>query len=94
MPPPWLRRNGFCNEPVTGRSGPVWYNAIAMRVAMVDGQLVGAGPQVPKTAICPACGGEVRKRKRRGARGKITWFWRHQPGSGEGCPERFNPNGD
>jgi len=65
-----------------------------MRKAMVDGQLVLASPEAPAVATCPACGGEVEKRKRRRSDGGVTWFWRHRPGEGDGCPKRYDPNGD
>ena len=65
-----------------------------MRKAMVDGDLMAASPEAPERATCPACGGEVAKRKRRRSDGKVTWFWRHQPGEGYGCPKRYDPNGD
>jgi hypothetical protein len=65
-----------------------------MRKAMVDGQLVLASPEAPAMATCPACDGEVEKRKRRRSDGEVTWFWRHRPGEGDGCPKRYNPNGD
>lgn len=36
-----------------------------MLEAKVEGQLVKAGPDSPETALCPACGGVVEKRRRR-----------------------------
>ncbi|MCP4543325.1 MAG: hypothetical protein GY832_39935 [Chloroflexi bacterium] len=36
-----------------------------MQDAMVDDQLVQAGPDSPEQAQCPACGAAVVKRKRR-----------------------------
>ena len=65
-----------------------------MRKAIVDGRLMAASPEAPAVATCPACGGQVEKRKRRKRNGEATWFWRHQPGEGEGCPKRYHPNGD
>ncbi len=65
-----------------------------MRRAMVDGQLVRASPEAPAEATCPACGGAVEKRRRRRSDGGVTWFWRHRRGEGEGCPKRYDPNGD
>ena len=43
-----------------------------MRKAIVEGQLVPASPDAPEKAICPACGGAVRKRTRRAMDGKAT----------------------
>jgi len=40
-------------------------------------------------AVCPACGGEVRKRKRRVGK-DVTWFYRHVAGSDD-CPRRYRP---
>ena len=65
-----------------------------MRRAMIDGEVVTAGPEAPSVATCPACGGEVEKRKRRRSDGEVTWFWRHRPGQGDGCPRRYDPHGD
>jgi hypothetical protein len=36
-----------------------------MREAIVKGQPMLAGPDSPEEAVCPGCGGAVRKRKRR-----------------------------
>jgi hypothetical protein len=62
-----------------------------MRKAMVDGQLVPASPEAPTVATCPACGGEVKKRKRRRTGREVTWFWRHRAGVGDECPLRYHP---
>ena len=62
-----------------------------MREAMVNGRLVVAGPVSPEKALCPACGGAVKKRKRRRMDGQATYFYRHQREVGEECPRRFNP---
>jgi hypothetical protein len=64
-----------------------------MREAKVEGRLVQAGPDSPGTALCPACGGVVRKRKRRRMDGGTTYFYRHDSGEGEGCPLRSAPPG-
>ena len=49
-----------------------------MREAIAEGQLVPAGPDAPEEAVCPACGGAVRKRKRRTMDGQVTYFYRHE----------------
>ena len=41
-------------------------------------------------AACPACGGEVRKRKRKNGRA-YTYFYRHRIAAGEDCPLRYHP---
>ena len=64
-----------------------------MRKAMVDGRMMAASPESPAAATCPTCGGQVEKRKRRKGDGEVTWFWRHQPREGDGCPKRYDPNG-
>jgi len=65
-----------------------------MREAKVDDQLVQAGLDSPEAATCPACGGIVRKRKRRRMDGSVTYFYRHNSGEGESCPLRYNPTGE
>jgi hypothetical protein len=62
-----------------------------MLEAKVDGVLVKAGPKSPDVAECPACKGEVRKRKRKVGRGRYSYFYRHHNGVGEGCPLRYRP---
>ncbi len=61
-----------------------------MRTATVNNQPTPATPGAPPVATCPACGGKVHKRKRRSG-DRVTWFWRHAPGVGEGCPRRYDP---
>ena len=56
-----------------------------MREAMVNGRLVLAGPDSPEEALCQACGGAVKKRKRRRMDGHATYFYRHERGVGDGC---------
>jgi hypothetical protein len=62
-----------------------------MREAMVNGRLVLARPDSPEVATCPACGGVVKKRKRRRGDGQVTYFYRHVMGVGDGCPLRYRP---
>jgi hypothetical protein len=63
-----------------------------MLEAKVDGHLIKANPDSPEVAQCPACGGEVRKRKRKVGRNKHTYFYRHRHGSGDAwCPLRYQP---
>jgi hypothetical protein len=59
--------------------------------AEIDGRLVKAGPDSPDVATCPACGGEVHRRRRRGRNGKVTYFYRHKTGIGDGCSLRYRP---
>ena len=61
-----------------------------MQEAEVKGSLVKAGPNSPAAAVCPACGGIVEKRKRRRMDGQVTYFYRHKPGEGKGCPRRYH----
>ena len=62
-----------------------------MREAMVNGRLVVAGPSSPEKALCPSCGGAVKKRKRQ-RMDRQTYFYRHQSGVGVGrCPRRSYP---
>ena len=63
-----------------------------MLEAKVDDQLILAGPESPEAALCPACGGEVRKRKRKVGRDGHTYFYRHRYRSGasnDDCPLRY-----
>ena len=60
-----------------------------MREAIVEGRLIVAGPDAPEVARCPACGSELRKRKRRTMDGTTSWFYRHPNGAGKGCPKRY-----
>jgi hypothetical protein len=62
-----------------------------MRDAMVNGQLVVAGPLSPQDALCPDCCGAVSKRKRRRMDGQVSYFCRHKRGVGEECPRRAYP---
>jgi hypothetical protein len=62
-----------------------------MLEAKVNGVLVKAGPKSPDVAECPACKGEVRKRKRRVGRRRYVYFYRHRVGVGDGCPLRYQP---
>jgi hypothetical protein len=63
-----------------------------MLEAKVDGELIQAGPDSPEVAQCPACGGEVRKRRRKVGRDGHTYFYRHRRGVGDECPLRYRPN--
>jgi hypothetical protein len=62
-----------------------------VREAIAEGQPVRASADSPEEAICPACGGAVRKRKRRAMGGWVTYFYRHERGTGEKCPLRYHP---
>jgi predicted nucleic acid-binding Zn ribbon protein len=65
-----------------------------MLEAKVDGELIQAGPDSPEVALCPACGGEVRKRKRKVGRHGHTFFYRHRHRSSarsDDCPLRYKP---
>ena len=61
-----------------------------MRKATVDGQLVQDGPDSPETALCPACGCVVHKRRRRRMDGSVSYFYRHDAGDGYACPLRYD----
>ena len=63
----------------------------SMHEAEIDGQLVKAGPDCPDVAQCPACGGEVRKRRRKVSRTDYVYFYRHRIGVGNDCPLRYRP---
>jgi hypothetical protein len=62
-----------------------------MQDARVKGKLVIAGPDAPDVAVCPDCGGEVRKRKRSRMDKGVTYFYRHKRGQGKHCPRRYRP---
>lgn len=55
-----------------------------MRDALYEGRKVEAGPESPRRARCPVCGGEVFLRRR-----AQTWFYRHASWEGRpDCPRR------
>lgn len=62
-----------------------------MQEAVVNGQMISAGPDSPEKAQCPVCGGTVTKRKRRRMDGSVSWFYRHIHGEGKGCSLRYYP---
>ena len=62
-----------------------------MQKVKANGQIVSAGPDSPEVATCPACGGVVKKRKRRIMSGQATYFYRHKAGTGKECPLRYRP---
>jgi hypothetical protein len=64
-----------------------------MQEAKLDGRLIQAGPDSPEIAQCPACGGEVQKRKRKVGRNGHTYFYRHRAGVSDDCPLRYKPTG-
>jgi hypothetical protein len=59
-----------------------------MLQAKVDHKLITAGPEAPEWATCPACEGQVQKRRRSRGRGKYTWYFRHANAVGPDCPLR------
>ena len=59
-----------------------------MREAKVEDEVVVAGPDTPDVAECPACGGEIHKRKRRRMDGSVSFYYRHKRGVGKDCPKR------
>jgi hypothetical protein len=63
-----------------------------MRDAQHNRNLIPASAASPDVAQCPACGGEVRKRKRTDS-GSTTWFYRHRTGPDD-CPRRYRPVAD
>ncbi len=62
-----------------------------MQKAKVNEHWVLAGPDSPDEAVCPSCGGVVKKRKRRNMDRQVTYFYRHKIGVGEDCPLRYHP---
>ncbi|MBE9507773.1 MAG: hypothetical protein IMY86_06950 [Chloroflexi bacterium] len=62
-----------------------------MRDAKLNGKPVLASPDSPEVALCPACGGEVHKHRRKVGRSEVTYFYRHRAGVGDGCPRRYRP---
>ncbi len=63
-----------------------------MRKARVNGCVVIAGPDSAVDAVCPSCGGKVKKRKRQRMDGRVTYFYRHELGEGEDCQLRYHPS--
>jgi len=53
-------------------------------------ELVTAGPEAPKLATCPDCGGIVDLRSRRAEKNlnERTWYYRHRRGQGRQCLRR------
>ena len=64
-----------------------------MQEAVINGQMIQAGPDSPKKAQCPDCGDAVTKRRRRRMDGSVSWFYRHNRGEGDGCLRRYIPVG-
>ena len=62
-----------------------------MKKAVVNGKPVVAGPDAPDVAVCPECGSEVWKRRRKCMDGKVVYFYRHKRGEGKDCPRRYRP---
>jgi hypothetical protein len=62
-----------------------------MDQAINDENLIQAAPDSPEHAVCPACGGAVKRRKRRTMDGQTTYFYRHENGVGETCTLRYHP---
>ncbi len=65
-----------------------------MKEARVNGHLIPAGPDAPTEALCPACKGAVKLRKRRDGRNgakRTTYFWRHVEGVNLSCTNRYTP---
>ena len=86
----WRRAAGSVAERQLTEAVSKWQTT---RKAMVDGRLMTVSPEAPAAATCPACSGQVEKRKRQKGDGEVTWFWWHRPGDGDGCPKRYDPNG-
>ena len=63
-----------------------------MRAAKANDKPVRAGPDSPKVAACPSCGGVVEKRKRQMMSGQATYFYQHKAGEGSDCPLRYRPS--
>jgi hypothetical protein len=62
-----------------------------MLEAKVDGELIQAGPDSPEVARCPACEGEVHKRRRKVGKTEWVYFYRHRQGIRTDCPLRYRP---
>lgn len=62
-----------------------------MLEAKVNGELIQAGSDSSEVATCPACGGEVHKRRRKVGRAGHMYFYRHKAGVGDDCPLRYRP---
>lgn len=77
---------------VIGQSKGGW-GVSTVQKARLNGHLVEAGPDSPEQALCPACGEEVCKRRRKVSRNEYTYFYRHRTGVGDGCPLRYRPTG-
>jgi hypothetical protein len=58
--------------------------------AIVEGQLVPAGPDSPEEAICLICGIVIRKRKRRNMDRQVVRFYLHENRVGEKRPNRHH----
>jgi len=76
------------NSPLP-RAPELDYNT-PMHDAHHNGKLIFASATSPDVATCPACGGEVRERKRKVGK-DVTWFYRHRQGSDTDCPRRYRP---
>lgn len=60
-----------------------------MRNAVARGRLIEAGPDAPKEAQCPICGGRVQLRIYWDIGRKWPhWVYRHKQGEGLNCPRR------
>lgn len=51
-----------------------------VKAGKVENQVVEAGPNAPKYARCPACGGVISLRSRKSGE-QVVWFYRHVDGS-------------
>jgi len=63
-----------------------------MKLAMdTTGNKIEANANAPRKAVCPHCKSVVvlRTRQRENARGRVTYFWRHENNSHSECPGRF-----
>ena len=57
-----------------------------------NGNLIEAGENAAKTAVCPHCNGVLTLRSRRAMNnGKVTYFWRHASNQNRHCRARQNP---
>jgi hypothetical protein len=61
-----------------------------VREAIVEGQLVPAGPDSPEEAICLVCGSVIRKRKRCNMDRQAVYFCQRETRVGEKRPNRHH----
>jgi hypothetical protein len=61
-----------------------------VREAIVDGQPVQVSADSPEEAVCPACGGAIKKRKRCNMDRQAVYFCQRETRVGEKRPNRHH----